>query len=225
MRILLIDDDQKAAGLLSRGLREEGFAVDVAFSAEQGESLAAERPHDLILLDWMLPGKDGPALCREMRARGERTPVLMLTARDALADRVTGLNDGADDYLTKPFAFEELLARVQALLRRADMGRQAPLRVADLRLDPEHQRAQRGDTPLDLTRKEFAILHIMMRQPGTTISRAHLAEQIWTTGLQEMDNRIDVHISNLRKKVDVPGLPPLIHTVRGQGFRLEAVGG
>ena len=224
MRILLIEDDRKAAALLSRGLREEGFVIDVAYSAEEGDQQTALAEHDLIVLDWMLPGKDGAALCRELRSRGVHTPILMLTARDALGDRVAGLNMGADDYLTKPFAFEELLARVRALLRRSEFTRPPVLCVADLRLDPAGQQVSRGDASLDLTRKEYAILEILMRNAGEVISRSRLAEQVWKADLIAIDNLIDAHISNLRRKVDPPGLPPLIHTVRARGFRMEGGG-
>jgi len=225
MRILLVEDDRKAARLLARGFEEEGFLVDVAHSAEEGDEMAFVANHDLIVLDWFLPGKDGLALCSDLRARGVHVPILMLTARDALSDRVTGLNAGADDYLTKPFAFEELLARVRALLRRSELTRPMVLAVADLSLDPATQRVTRGAGALDLTRKEYAILEILMRRGGEVVSRARLAEQIWKDDLIAIDNLIDVHIGNLRRKVDLPGMPPLIRTVRGRGFRLALPAG
>jgi DNA-binding response OmpR family regulator len=220
MRILLIEDDRKAARLLARGLQEEGFVVDVVHTAEEGDEEAFVIEYDLIVLDWMLPGKDGLTLCRDLRQRGCKTPVLMLTARDALRDRVTGLNSGADDYLTKPFAFDELLARVRALLRRSEITRPVVLSVADLSLDPQSQRVVRGSAVLELTHKEFAILQILLRQAGEVVSRSRLAEQVWKDDLISIDNLIDVHISNLRRKVDAPPAAPLIHTVRGRGFRL-----
>lgn len=222
MRVLLIEDDRKAAALLARGLREEGLVVDIAHSAEEGDALTAGVDHDLILLDWMLPGKDGSALCDELRRRGVQTPILMLTARDALSDRVRGLDVGADDYLTKPFAFEELLARMRALLRRSGMTRPPVLDVADLRIEPVSQQVARGGRRLDLTRKEYAILEILMRHAGQVVSRARLAEQVWSADLLAIDNLIDVHMSKLRRKVDLPGQLPLIHTVRGRGFCLKA---
>jgi DNA-binding response OmpR family regulator len=225
MRILLVDDDRKAAALLSRGLDEEGFVIDLAFTAEEGDQWATAAEHDLIVLDWMLPDRDGTALCRDLRARGVQTPILMLTARDSLADRVEGLNIGADDYLVKPFAFEELLARIRALLRRSELTRPPVLSVADLRLDPVGQQVTRDGAGLDLTRKEFAILEILMRNAGEVVGRSRLAEQVWKAELIAIDNLIDVHISNLRRKVDAPGLAPLIQTVRGRGFRLEGGGG
>ncbi|MDO8038427.1 response regulator transcription factor [Janthinobacterium sp. SUN211] len=220
MRILLVEDDRKAARLLARGLQEEGFVVDVAHSAEEGEDESYAVDYDAIVLDWMLPGKQGIDFCRDLRARGIQTPVLMLTARDATADRVAGLNTGADDYLTKPFEFEELLARIRALLRRSDISRPLVLALADLTLDPVSHQATRAGTPLVLTPKEYAILLILLRQAGEVVSRARLAEQIWQADLIGIDNLIDVHVRNLRGKVDAPGLPALIHTVRGRGFRL-----
>jgi DNA-binding response OmpR family regulator len=225
MRILLVEDDRKAAQLLARGFREEGFVVDVAHTAEEGDERTFVYDYDLIVLDWLLPGKEGIALCRELRLRGVQTPILMLTARDALGDRVAGLKTGADDYLTKPFAFEELLARVHALLRRSRLSRPLVLQVADLALDPQSHRVMRGDAVLDLTPKEYAILEILMRQAGEVVSRSRLAEQVWKADLIAIDNLIDVHISNLRRKVDVPGARPLIQTVRGRGFLLEKEGG
>jgi len=220
MRILLIEDDHKAARLLTRGFHEEGFTVDAVHSAEDGDARIATTDYNLIVLDWMLPGRDGLAWCRMARTRGVRTPILMLTARDALSDRVDGLNGGADDYLTKPFAFEELLARAHALLRRSELRRPTVLVVADLRLDPVGQQVSRGGANIDLTRKEYAILEVLMRQRGALVSRSRLAEQVWTADLIGIDNLIDAHIRNLRRKVDRPGAPPLIHTVRGQGFRM-----
>jgi DNA-binding response OmpR family regulator len=224
MRILLVEDDRKAAGLLARGLVEEGFVVDVAHSAEDGDVQTAAADHDLLVLDWSLPGASGLDLCRTLRGRGLHTPILMLTARDALGDRVAGLNSGADDYLTKPFAFEELLARVRALLRRSELTRPAVLTLADLTLDPHRQQAARGGAVLDLTRKEFAILETLMRHAGDVVSRARLAEQVWKADLIAIDNLIDVHMGNLRRKLDAPGSAPMIETVRGRGFRLVAGG-
>jgi DNA-binding response OmpR family regulator len=222
MRILLIEDDRKAARLLARGLREEGFVVDIVHSAEEGEEQCCVTDYDLIVLDWLLPGKQGITLCQELRQRGIQTPILMLTARDALDDRVAGLNTGVDDYLTKPFAFEELLARVRALLRRSELTRPVVLAVADLTLDPHSHRVTRGGLPLILTPKEYAILEILMRRIGEVVSRSRLAEQVWKADWIGLDNLIDVHIGNLRKKIDLPGARPLIQTVRGRGFRLAA---
>jgi len=194
----------------------------VAHSAEEGDERVWSSDHDLLVLDWMLPGQDGLALCQTLRERGVQVPILMLTARDALSDRVSGLNNGADDYLTKPFAFEELLARMHALLRRSKLTRPVVLAVADLTLDPISHRVARGGEVLDLTPKEYAILALFMRHAGEVVSRARLAEHIWQADLLAIDNLIDVHISNLRRKVDREGVPTLIHTVRGRGFRIAA---
>jgi len=220
MRILLVEDDQKAARLLARGFREEGFVVDVVASAEEADELSFLTAYELIILDWMLPGKDGLSLCRTLRERGMQAPILMLTARDALSDRVAGLNTGADDYLTKPFAFEELLARVRALLRRSEITRPTLLSVADLTLDPVTHRVTRAGRTLDLTRTEYSILALLIRRPGEVISRTRLAEQVWQADVETLDNLIDVHVSNLRRKVDPPGSESLIHTVRGRGYRV-----
>jgi DNA-binding response OmpR family regulator len=220
MRILLVEDDQKAARLLARGFREEGFVVDVVASAEEADELSFLTGYELIILDWMLPGKDGLSLCRTLRERGMQAPILMLNARDALSDRVEGLNTGADDYLTKPFAFEELLARVRALLRRSEITRPTLLSVADLTLDPVTHRVTRAGRTLDLTRTEYSILALLIRRPGEVISRTRLAEQVWQADVETLDNLIDVHVSNLRRKVDPPGSESLIHTVRGRGYRV-----
>ncbi|HSW21922.1 MAG TPA: response regulator transcription factor [Burkholderiaceae bacterium] len=221
-RILVVEDDRKAAALLARGLGEEGFQVDVVHSAEEAEAAIGAAGHDLLVVDWMLPGKDGAALCHDLRSRRVSTPVLMLTARDALEDRVAGLNLGADDYLTKPFAYEELLARVRALLRRTELARPTPLELADLRVDPTRQQAWRGVARLDLTRKEYAILEILIRRAGEVVTRTLIIDEVWKSDLIGIDNLLDAHMHNLRRKVDLPGLAPLIHTVRGRGFRLEA---
>ena len=221
MRILLVEDDRKAAALLVRGLREEGFVVDHAASLAEADEAAFVTTHDLIVLDGMLPDGDGVTLCRTLRARGQQVPVLMLTARDALSDRVDGLNAGADDYLTKPFEFEELLARLRALLRRSDMTRPPVLVADDLRLDPASLQVTRAGRPVELTPKEFALLQALMRQPGAVVPRQRLAEQIWHGDPLAIDNLIDAHMSKLRRKIDAAGARPLIETVRGRGFRLR----
>jgi DNA-binding response OmpR family regulator len=220
MRILLVEDDRKAARLLSKGLREEGFVVDVAHSGEEADETADVKDYDAIILDWLLPGKDGVTVCRDLRARGVATPILMLTARDALDDRVKGLNTGADDYLTKPFAFTELLARLHALLRRSDLTRPVVLTVADLALDPVSHRVTRGGTLIGLTPKEYAILVVLMRHAGEVVTRARLAEGVWEDEQDSLTNLVDVHVSHLRKKVDRDATAPLIHTVRSRGYRL-----
>ncbi|MDO8845887.1 response regulator transcription factor [Methylicorpusculum sp.] len=220
MSILLVEDDRKASGLLVRGLAEEGFAVDPAYSVEEAEQYLCMQEYRLIILDWFLPGKSGVAWCEELRQQGERLPILMLTARDALQDRVEGLNAGADDYLIKPFAYEELLARTRALLRRSDISRQTSLKVADLTLDMQSHRATRGELIITLTQKEYAILEILMRRAGRVVSRNNIAESLWNNEHIGLDNLIDAHIRNLRRKIDRPGNTQLIHTIRGRGFRL-----
>jgi DNA-binding response OmpR family regulator len=223
MHILLVEDDHKAARLLARGLEEEGYTVDVAHAERDVEAEVLSRA-DLAILDWMLPGKDGITLCGEWRRRGLQLPVLMLTARDALADRIAGLNTGADDYLTKPFEFDELLARVRALLRRAVRVAPTLVQVADLSLDPQTHAVQRGGVSLDLTPKEYAILGFLLQHVGEVVSRLQLAEQVWHADLIAIDNLIDVHMKNLRRKIDAAGTAPLIETVRGRGFRLAPPG-
>jgi DNA-binding response OmpR family regulator len=224
MNILLVEDDHKAARLLARGLEEEGFTVTVAHSARAAGTPAVPGC-DLVILDWMLPDQDGTALCRAWRACGVHTPVLMLTARDAVADRIAGLDMGADDYLTKPFVFDELLARVRALLRRAERARPGLVRVGDLALDPHTHAVTRAGAALDLTPKEYAILALLARHAGAVVSRQQLAEHVWHADLIAIDNLIDVHMKNLRRKLDPPGTPALIETVRGRGFRLSGHGG
>jgi DNA-binding response OmpR family regulator len=220
MRVLLIEDDHKAARLLTRGLQEEGFVVDVAATGEDGEVQATVNDYDVILLDWLLPGKDGVAVCRDLRAHQIATPILMLTARDGLADRVNGLTVGADDYLTKPFAFAELLARIHALLRRSRFAQPTVIRVADLTIDPAARRVTRGGAPVALTAREYAILEVLARSEGQIVSRTRLVERVWDEASDVLDNLVDAHVSHLRKKIDRGNGVPLIHTVRGFGYRL-----
>ena len=220
MRVLLIEDDRKAARLLTKGFQEEGFVVDIAPTGEAGEEQAVVNEYDVIVLDWLLPGKDGIAVCQALRARDLSTPILMLTARDSLADRVSGLSTGADDYLTKPFAFAELLARIRALLRRSRLARPAVLRVTDLTLDPATRRVTRNGARIGLTTKEYTILEVLMQNAGETVSRTRLVERVWDEASEVLDNLVDVHVSHLRKKIDQGPGPPLIHTVRGFGYRL-----
>jgi len=220
MRILLIEDDRKAARVLARGLQEEGFVVDLAPTGEEGEEQASVNEYDVIVLDWLLPGKDGIAVCRALRARDVATPILMLTARDRLADRVSGLSTGADDYLTKPFAFAELLARIHALLRRSRLAQPAVIQVDDLALDPARRRVIRGGGVVTLTSKEYAILEVLMRNAGLLVSRTQLVERVWDAASDVLDNLVDVHVSHLRKKIDQGRAVSLIQTVRGLGYRL-----
>lgn len=220
MRLLIIEDDPKLAPLLARGLREEGFAVDVAHDGEDGAYRALEQDYDTIVLDVMLPGLDGFEVLRRLRGKGRRTPVLMLTARGAVRDRVRGLNSGADDYLRKPFDFEELLARIHALLRRAAPQPDLRLAAGDLVLNPQSREATRGGVAVDLTAKEFAILEYLLRHRGRVISRTELSEHAWDENFDAMSNVIDVTVYRLREKIDRRG-PPLVHTVRGAGYVLR----
>ncbi len=220
MRILLIEDDKEAARLLARGLREEGWIVDIAFSGESGDEMASVNTYDAIVLDWMLPDRDGIAVCQSLRGSGLHVPILILTARDAIEDRVLGLNSGADDYLTKPFAFAELLARLHALLRRSELTRPVLLTVEDLTLDPRSHQVMRGGIPISLTPKEYGILETLMRHAGEVVSRAYLGEHVWEDEHDSLTNLVDVHVSHLRRKVDQGPVTPLIHTVWGHGYRL-----
>ena len=221
MRVLIVEDQPKLAALLARGLREEGHAADVAERGEDASWMALAAPYDAIVLDIMLPGVDGLETCRELRRQGVWTPVLMLTARDAIGDRVVGLDAGADDYLTKPFSFEELLARLRALNRRAPAERPVSVEVGDLRLDPAAHRVWRGTTELDLSAKEFALLELLMRRPGNVLTRGQLLEGAWDMSYERRSNIVDVYIGHLREKIDRPFGSDTIETVRGVGYRLK----
>jgi two-component system OmpR family response regulator len=220
MRVLIVEDQAKLAALLARGLREEGHAADVAERGEDALWMAAAAPYDAIVLDIMLPGIDGLETCRALRKRDVWSPVLMLTARDAVGDRVSGLDAGADDYLTKPFSFEELLARLRALVRRAPAERPVTVEVGDLRLDPAAHRVWRGDDELELSAKEFALLELLMRRPGTVLSRSQLLEGAWDMSYERRSNIVDVYIKQLREKIDRPFGSDTIETVRGVGYRM-----
>ena len=220
MRILLVEDDAVIAASLSKGLREEAYAVDVATDGDAALSQAAINPYDAIVLDVMLPKRDGFAVCRELRQRGLTTPVLMLTARDAVRDRITGLDTGADDYLTKPFELGELLARLRALLRRGPVLAPAVLQVADLALDTHAQCATRAGRDLALTTREYALLEFLARNAGRVVGRAEISDHVWDDNYDPVSNLIESYINRLRKKLDAPGLPPLIHTRRGAGYVL-----
>ena len=222
MRILLVEDDVKLARALARGLRRHAYAVDVADDADQALARCTVYDYDLVVLDVMLPGRDGFAVCRTLRERGAGQPVLMLTARDAVDDRIRGLDAGADDYLPKPFDFGELLARIRALLRRGAAGRPAQLRVGDLVVDPATHRVQRAGRPVELTAREFAVLEYLARHPGQAISRTRLLEHVWDANFEGSTNVVDVYVGYLRRKLERPFERPLITTVRGVGFRLEA---
>ena len=218
MRLLIVEDDVKMAGLVRRGLVEEGAAVDVARSGEDALWMAASAPYDAVVLDVMLPGIDGFETCRRLREDGVWTPVLLLTARDSVEDRVAGLDGGADDYLTKPFSFAELSARLRALARRGQKERPAVLEAGDLRLDPATREAWRDGERVELSTKEFALLEAFMRRPGEVLSRLDLLEHAWDFGYENRSNVVDVYVRYLRRKVGADS----IETVRGAGYRLRA---
>ena len=221
MRILLVEDDRKVASFIRKGLEEEGHAVDLAADGETGLTMGLDRLHDVIVLDVMLPAKPGFQVLRELRQAKIATPVLLLTARDAVEDKVQGLDAGADDYLTKPFAFAELLARIRALLRRRTEARGPLLQVADLALDPATRTVKRGAEPIALTNREFALMEYLMRNAGRVLTRTMIAEHFWDYSFDSTTNVIDVYVNYLRKKVDAGHEPKLIHTVRGVGYVLK----
>lgn len=221
MRILVVEDEKKVAAFIKRGLEEEGYTVDMAHDGADGVLMAGEGQYDLLIMDVMLPKKDGLTVVRELRQADKHTPVLMLTARDTTDDIVAGLDAGSDDYLTKPFAFAELSARVRALVRRSVMERGAELHFADLRLDPVSHQVWRGERAIDLTTKEYGLLELLMRNPNTVLSRNMIAEQVWEHTFDTFTNIIDVYVNYLRKKVDKGHDKKLIHTVRGQGYVLR----
>ncbi|WP_225774785.1 heavy metal response regulator transcription factor [Pseudomonas sp. Marseille-Q5115] len=221
MRVLLVEDEPKTAHFLAKGLTEAGYAVDVALDGLDGRHFIEEADYDLIILDVMLPGLDGWQLLKLVRQRGD-TPVLFLTARDSVEDRVKGLERGADDYLVKPFAFIELLARVRTLLRRGPPRELEHYRVADLELDVMRRRVTRGGQRLVLTNKEFALLHLLVSRRGEVLSRTFIASHVWNLNFDSDTNMVDVAVRRLRAKLDDPFFPKLIHTVRGIGYQLEA---
>jgi heavy metal response regulator len=221
MHVLVIEDEKKVASFIQRGLEAEHYSVDVAHDGESGLSRLFDEDYDLLILDVMLPKRDGLAVLREIRSRGVHIPVLLLTARDTLADKVEGLDQGADDYLTKPFAFEELLARVRALLRRGTQTQATTLTLADLSLDPVTRQVTRAGKKIDLTAKEFALLEFFLRNPGRVLSRAVIAQHVWGVDFDTFTNVIDVYVKYLRKKIDADLEPKLIHTVRGAGYVLK----
>jgi two-component system OmpR family response regulator len=223
MRVLIVEDEVKMSSLIRRGLQDEGLAADVAVKGEDALWMAGATDYDAIVLDVMLPGIDGFETCRLLRSEGVWSPVLMLTARDAVEDRVAGLDGGADDYLSKPFSFVELLARLRALARRGSVERPAVLVVGDLRLDPSTRQAWRGTSEIYLSSKEFAILETFMRRPGEVLSRYQLLEHAWDYEYENRSNVVDVYVRYLREKVDRPFGVVSIETVRGAGYRLRAV--
>jgi heavy metal response regulator len=222
MRILVVEDERRIAAFIKRGLEEEHYAVDVAYDGEEALDWAAVVDYDLIVLDVLLPKKDGIQVCRELRAQGNRVPVLMLTARDAIEDRVRGLDSGADDYLVKPFAFQELLARIRALLRRSGEIKTTRLQVGDLVLDTITHQATRSGRIIELTAREYALLEFLMRHPSQVLSRTQIAEHVWNYDFFTTSNVVDVYIRYLRRKIDKGFKVKLLQTVRGVGYKIEA---
>ncbi|MBZ5502654.1 MAG: response regulator transcription factor [Acidobacteriia bacterium] len=220
MRLLLVEDDPRIARWVAKGLREKAYAVDVAATGDDALYQASINTYDLVILDVMLPGRNGFQVCRELRASGQRMPILMLTARDAVEDRITGLDQGADDYLTKPFEFRELLARLRALLRRSGELRPARLAVADLVLDTAAQTVSRAGRNIPVTTKEYALLEFLARNAGRVVGRAEIAEHVWDEAFDPFSNLIEVYINRLRRKIDAGAAPPLLHTRRGAGYLL-----
>lgn len=221
MRILIAEDDRKVARFLERGLREEHYAVDVCGDGEEALELAEVNPYDLVILDVMLPKKNGFSVCRELRQQGIMTPILMLSARSQLEDKVRGLQQGADDYLTKPFAFEELLARCQALLRRSQDYKTQNLKVGDLVLDPVSRKVSRGERQISLTGKEYALLEYLMRNQGRIITQTMLIEHVWDMNYEGLSNIVNVYINHLREKIDRGFSQKYIHTIRGVGYKID----
>ncbi|MGH2937005.1 MAG: response regulator transcription factor [Solirubrobacterales bacterium] len=225
MRVLVVEDEVKMAALLRRGLSEQGLTVDIAEEGERALLMAGAADYDAVVLDVMLPGIDGFETCRRLRRDGVWAPVLMLTARGSLEDRVVGLDGGADDYMVKPFAFAELLARLRALVRRGNVERPPVIEVGDLRLDPGTRQVWRGDTEIGLSSKEFTLLETFMRHAGYVLSRSQLLEQAWEYDFERRSNVIEVYVRYLRRKIDVPFDVVSLETVRGAGYRLRKDGG
>jgi two-component system, OmpR family, response regulator len=225
MRVLVVEDDRRMAAAIRRGLRFEGLVVDLAGDGEEGLRAARSTAYDVIVLDVMMPGIDGFETCVRMRKEGIRVPVLMLTARDAVEDRVRGLDGGADDYLTKPFSLSELTARLRALVRRGPIEQDAVLEVGDLRLDPATREVQRGDVEIELSAREFALLETFMRRPGQVLGQLQLLESAWDLGYEQRSNVVEVYVRYLREKIDRPFGVKSIETVRGAGYRLRRDGG
>jgi len=221
MRILVVEDDKKVASFLEQGLREDGYSVDVAYDGTEGALMAHVHDYDLLVLDVMLPGKTGVEILRELRRENTPVPILLLTARDTAEDVVRGLDAGADDYLTKPFSFDVLLARVRALIRRGGAQRLESLRYADLELDRIQHSATRGDRDLKLTAKEFQLLEYFLLRPEEVVRRTHLLEKVWDLRFDPMSNVVDVHVAKLRQKIRAGEESPLIHTIRGVGYILS----
>jgi two-component system response regulator MprA len=224
MRILVVDDEPQLRRALERALKLEGYAVDLAGDGDAALASLGAAPPDAIVLDVLMPRRDGLSVCRELRHRGDRTPVLMLTAKDAIEDRVDGLDAGADDYVVKPFALEELLARLRALLRRSDGGGDEQLSYADLTLDPATREVRRGKREIELTKTEFALLEQMLRHPRLVLTRSQLFEAVWGYDFGPRSNSLEVYVGYLRRKTEADGEPRLIQTIRGVGYALKETG-
>ncbi len=220
-RILVVDDDPKVLSLMRRGLSFAGYAPDLAADGDEALTIARDNPPDLVVLDVMLPGLDGIEVCRRLRSADSKLPILMLTARDRVPDRVAGLDAGADDYLVKPFAFDELLARVRALMRRARPEEEESLRLADLTANPATREVHRGDRHVELTAREYELLEFFMRHPRQVLSREQIFERVWGSDFLGGSNLIDVHVMRLRDKLEAAGEQRLIHTIRGAGYSLR----
>jgi heavy metal response regulator len=222
MRILVVEDEPGIANFVRQGLSEAGYAIDVAWNGEDGLSYALSADYDVLILDIMLPKMDGLEMLRELRGRGVKTPTLMLTARDTVENRVDGLDAGADDYLVKPFAFTELLARVRALLRRPPLQMGTVLTIGDLEMDTSTRDVRRGDVSIELSPREFAVLEYLMRHPNQVMTRTQIGEHVWNFDFYNESNVVDVYIGYLRRKIDNEGQQALIHTIRGVGYRISA---
>ena len=221
MRVLVVEDERRLAGIIKRGLLEEGYSVDNAYDGEEAEYMAENAQYDAMVLDVMLPRKDGVAVCRDLRSRNINTPILMLTAKDTLDDRIRGLDSGADDYQTKPFAFSELLARVRALMRREALPKSQKLKVGDLVMDTLSREVWRGERKVELTTKEYSMLEYFMRHPNMVLTRTMLEENVWDYAFDGVSNIVDVYVRRLRLKLEQAGEPSVIDTVRGAGYRLR----
>lgn len=221
MRILLVEDERRLSTVVKKGLTEEGFAVDTAFDGEEGQYLAESENYDLIILDIMLPKVDGLTLCKELRAKNIKIPILMLTAKTTVEDKAAGLDSGADDYLTKPFAFLELRSRIHALIRRSKQEPSPIIKVADLELDPIKHKVTRAGKPIQLTPKEFSVLEILMRHKDEVVTRTMIIEHVWDYNFDSMSNVVDVFIAQLRSKIDKGAKTPLIHTLHGVGYKVS----
>ena len=219
MRVLVVEDEHRLSSVIKKGLEEDGFAVDTAFDGPEGQFLAQSEEYDLIILDVMLPKIDGLEVCRELRVKGIKTPILMLTARSSLEDKVAGLDSGADDYLTKPFAFLELRSRIQALLRRSRQEASPVIKLTDLELDPIRHKVTRSGKSIALTPKEFAVLEFLLRHKDEVVTRTMITEHVWDYNFEGMSNVIDVFVAALRRKIDKSAATKLIHTIHGVGYK------